>query len=90
MIELGGNIKLDGFETLPKEKLIVIKKIIGGFTKEVSEKDSDFKEIIVKIQDSYKITIEIKGTKETKSEVKDSNLFFAMSLAIKDAKSKYL
>ncbi len=90
MIELGGNIKLDGFETLQKEKLIVIKKIIGSFTKEISEKDKGFKEIIVKIENSYKIIIEIKGTKQTKSEVEDANLFFAISLAIKDAKSKYL
>ncbi|MBT4174688.1 hypothetical protein HOC80_02255 [archaeon] len=90
MIELGGNIKLEGFEDLPKEKLIVIKKIIGGFTKEISEKDSGFKEILVKMENSYKITIDIKGTKDAKSEIEDSNLFFAISLAIKDAKSKYL
>lgn len=90
MIELGGNIKLEGFEELSKEKLVVLKKIIGTFAKELSESNQDFKEILVKLEDSYKITILIKTKTKTKSEVEDSSLFFALSLAIKDAKSKSL
>tara|TARA_Y100000310_G_scaffold345249_1_gene463112 strand:- start:3063 stop:3335 length:273 start_codon:yes stop_codon:yes gene_type:complete len=90
MIELGGSIKLDGFEDLPAEKLIVIKKIVGTFAKELSEKNSNFKEVLLKLENSYKLTILVQADKETKSEVEDKNLFFALSLAIKDAKSKYL
>jgi len=45
MIELGGNIKLEGFDQIPKEQLIVLKKIIGHFTKEISDNDPKFKEI---------------------------------------------
>ena len=81
---------MDGFEDLPAEKLIVIKKIVGTFAKELSEKNSNFKEVLLKLENSYKLTILVQADKETKSEVEDKNLFFALSLAIKDAKSKYL
>tara|TARA_Y100000310_G_C20662396_1_gene805481 strand:- start:504 stop:776 length:273 start_codon:yes stop_codon:yes gene_type:complete len=90
MIELGGNIKLEGFEELPREKLIVFKKIIGSFTREISEQDTQFKQILVTLEGEYKIKIEISGKKETISEIQDKNLFFALSMAIKEAKSKYL
>ncbi len=90
MIELGGNIKLEGFDELPREKLIVFKKIIGSFTKEISEQDLEFKEIIVTLTGEYTINIKIQGKKETISEITDKNLFFALSMTIKDAKSKYL
>ena len=71
MIELGGNIKLDGFEDLPREKLIVFKKIIGSFTKEITEQDTQFREIIVSLSGEYKIKITILGKKETNSEIED-------------------
>jgi hypothetical protein len=90
MIELGGNIKLEGFEELQREKLIVFKKIIGSFTKEISEQDSLFKEILITLTGEYNIKIEISGKTEITSEIQDKNLFFALSMAIKDAKSKYL
>ena len=90
MIELGGNIKLNGFEELPAEKLVVIKKIVGTYAKELAEKCSNFKAILVELENTYKITILIQTDKEIKSEVEDKNLFFALSLAIKDSKSKSL
>ena len=90
MIELGGNIKLEGFEELPREKLIVLKKIIGSFTKEISEQDPEFKQIRITLTEKYKISIEITGKKTTLSEINDQNLFFALSIVLKDAKSKYL
>ena len=38
MIELGGNINLDNFEEIEKGQLIVVKKVVGNYTKKISEK----------------------------------------------------
>ena len=55
MIELGGNIKLEGFDNIEQSKLVVIKKIVGNFIKKLeaenkvaiilklSEENSEFK-----------------------------------------------
>ena len=47
MIELGGNIKLENFENIDRGVLVIVKKIVGGYTKQISEKNKDFKEIAV-------------------------------------------
>ena len=38
MIELGGNIKLESFDEIQPAQLIVIKKVVGNFAKQYSEK----------------------------------------------------
>lgn len=80
MIELGGNIKLEGFDNIEPAKLIVIKKIVGFNTKKISEANKDFKEILVtlKSQEPYEIEVKITADKETLETEKDENLFYCL------------
>lgn len=45
MIELGGNIKLVGFNDLEPLKLIVVKKMVGTYAKKISGHISEFQEL---------------------------------------------
>lgn len=84
MIELGGNINLENFEDVDKGLLIVIKKIVGNYTKKITEKDKDFKKITVSlVKDSkYKIEVNLESKENKKAEVENSNLFFALDQAL--------
>ena len=80
MIELGGNIKLDGFDNLEPAKLIVIKKLVGSHTKKATEKTQNFKEIMIslKTQNPFEIEIKLMSDKETISSTSDKNIFYAL------------
>ncbi len=84
MIELGGNINLENFEDIDKGQLIVIKKVVGNYTKKISEKYKDFKKITVTLVKDSKYKIEVKlETSETKeSEAENPNLFFALDQSL--------
>ena len=83
MIELGGNIKLDGFDNLEPAKLIVIKKLSGSHTKKITEKTKDFKEIIINLKSEtpYKIELQLFSEKNHTSIAEDKNLFYAFDKA---------
>ena len=78
MIELGGNIKLDGFEGVEPAQLIVIKKVVGNFTKQYSEK-VEVKELLVKLEGDkkYKVSVSLNG--EVKEEDEGDNLFYVLN-----------
>ena len=38
MIELGGNISLEGFKDVDNSEMTIIKKIVGNSTKKINEK----------------------------------------------------
>jgi hypothetical protein len=83
MIELGGNIKLNGFEKLDIPTLIVVKKIVGNYTKKINELNSDFAELILDLEAKDKIfSLSAKLAKksgETTFSATEENLFFAIS-----------
>ena len=76
MIELGGNIKLDGFEGIEPAQLIVIKKVVGNFAKQYSEK-VEVKELMIKLEDKNKVTVTLNG-EITESDEGD-NLFYELN-----------
>ena len=84
MIELGGNINLENFEEIDGGQLIVIKKVVGNYTKKISETFKDFKKITVSLvpESKFKIkaNLETGETKETEAE--STNLFFALDNAL--------
>ena len=84
MIELGGNIKLVNFDELEPALLIVLKKIVGNYTKTISESIKDFKEIEITLEDKTKNKIKVKviADKEIIKEAQDKNLFFALDKAL--------
>lgn len=77
MMELGGNIKLDGFEDLEPAQLIVVKKIVGNFAKQYSEK-TEVKELLVKLEDKKKNKVSVDLNGEIKEEDKGDNLFYVL------------
>lgn len=88
MITLGGNIKLEGFETLDPASMIIVKKMVGLFAKKAFEK--------LGTVDSFEVTkvgadIAVRIlSKEFAYEgaANDSNLFMALSNALKQAEEK--
>ncbi|MBT3690865.1 hypothetical protein HOG16_01315 [Candidatus Woesearchaeota archaeon] len=86
MIELGGNINLENFEDVDRGLLIVIKKVVGNYTKKISEKEKDFKKITVTlVKDSkYKIKVELETSETKKSESENPNLFFALDRSLSE------
>ncbi len=87
MIELGGNIKLIGFDDLDAASLIVVKKITGNYARKISEKaGSDVDELSLELKNSdaqkgINSNLRIKD-KTLNSEVIDINLFFALDKSL--------
>lgn len=86
MIELGGNIKLVNFDDIEPGLLIVLKKLIGNYTKKISESLKDFKSIEVTLEDKEKnkIKVKIEADKTRETEAEDKNLFFALDKTLKE------
>ena len=83
MIELGGSIKLDGFNSVDIPSLIVVKKIVGNYAKKISENNAEYKELLLEVL-STGPTYELSATLTTSSKVytskaSDINLFFALN-----------
>ncbi len=87
MIELGGNIKLIGFNELDAASLIVVKKITGNYARKISEKVNSIVEELsleLKSSDAQKginSNLKIKD-KQINAEVSDVNLFYALDKAL--------
>jgi hypothetical protein len=84
MIELGGSIFLENFETIEQGQLIVIRKVVGNYTKKISEKFKDFKKITVTIipETGYKIRVILETSETKEAEAENPNLFFALDQAL--------
>ena len=85
MIELGGNISLEGFEEVEQGILIVIKKILGNYVKNITNKIDNFESILISFKFNENNIIDTKlkfGEKEIKSNSNDKNIFFALNNAL--------
>ena len=92
MIELGGNIKLKGFSELDAATLIVVKKVVGNYTKKLSQDHPDFSELIIDLnKNNEHFGVNANFTKHSEvlnSEAKGKNLFFALSAALEGIRPK--
>lgn len=89
-IELGGNIQLVNFKDIEPGKLVVIKKMVGKYTKDISEKNKEFKKLVVTLKEPDFI-IEAKvfiADKEETEEIQNNNVFFALDKALGNLKGK--
>ncbi len=86
MIELGGNIRLSGFSEMEPATLIVVKKIVGNYTKRISERAQGFQDITINLkkihEKSHEISAKVTADKIYSSEITDYNLFFALDKAL--------
>lgn len=86
MIELGGNIKLSEFESLEPAQLIVVKKVVGNYAKNISEK-IEFSELLVSLKDN-KVAVKLTTKDKTFEEEETSdNLFFTLDKALAKIKN---
>ncbi|MBS3146233.1 hypothetical protein J4471_00900 [Candidatus Woesearchaeota archaeon] len=86
MIELGGNITLEGFENLEPGALIIVKKVVGNYTKKISNNISNFEKILIclnKLDFNHHVQVKLQSNGEIDiQEAADSNLFFALDKAL--------
>lgn len=87
MIELGGNIKLDGFQMLDPPTMIVIKKMVGNYAKKINDSITPFEELLLNLeqleQNHFKLNARITaGERVCDVEAHDPNLFFALDRAL--------
>lgn len=86
MIQLGGNIGLEGFEAVEPGKLVVVKKVVGRYARQISDSSKGFEKLNVSLAkkgDSFdlKATVVISGS-ETSKETNDKNLFYGLDNAL--------
>lgn len=88
MIQLGGNIELEGFEAIEPGKLVVIKKIVGNYTRQISDSHKDFEKLSVSVAQKDDV-FELKAAaviagKETSKQIVEKNLFFCLDKVFKE------
>ena len=85
MIELGGNITLEGFENLEPGALVIVKKVVGNYTKKISNNILNFERILISLDKDDLNNVKVKLHKNGEvvmEEGSDSNLFFALDKAL--------
>ena len=89
---LGGNIELVGFKQVSMADVVVVKKLVGHYTRKIQEHSQNFEKIQVflkeihKVEDNSKHEVHVKvldNGKAFSSEVVDKNLFVALDEALK-------
>ncbi|MFH1398592.1 MAG: hypothetical protein ABIG95_00590 [Candidatus Woesearchaeota archaeon] len=87
-MELGGNISLSGFSVLDRDSMVIVKKIVGNYTRKFSETGS-FEKLHLRMKvvhgtEKYELhgMVVDKG-KQYPSEITDRNLYFAIDRVFK-------
>lgn len=87
-IELGGNIKLVGFSNVEPAKLVVVKKVVGNYTKKFSEKLGEINELLVELANNQISAKLSSKDKKFESLNENQNLFFALDKALSQIQEK--
>ncbi|MFH0876218.1 MAG: hypothetical protein V1859_09850 [archaeon] len=92
MIELGGNIILVGFKEFEPTAMIVIKKIVGNYTRKFKERCKQFESITLTLKrihgiensEKYEICVKLMDNgRPVNSEIVDKNIYIAIDSALK-------
>jgi ribosome-associated translation inhibitor RaiA len=91
-LSLGGNIELVGFKQVSMSEVVVVKKLVGSYTRKIQELCNNFQGVSVHLKEIHKIEntskneVHVKAIDDGKvfnSEVIDKNLFVALDSALK-------
>jgi len=85
-ITLGGNIELVGFKELEPGELVVVKKVVGNYAKDMGEKNKEFEKLTLTLEkegENFKVKALLKAGKDFNAEETEDNLFFAMDKSLK-------
>lgn len=90
MIELGGNITLNGFEKRDYAELIVVKKIVGRYARQISDTKGSFENLVVTLnKDHYSLSAKLELKDESfEQTVTNQNLFVALDSLLKQLASQ--
>lgn len=91
-MELGGNIELYGFADDQSADLIVVKKIVGRFTKRITEHHPDFQGLRVTFDEDTS-GARVEGQLQLDDDVlesasADSNKYLCLDAVLKDLKDQ--
>ncbi len=95
-MELGGNIELIDFKDLDPSEMIVLKKIIGNYARKFSDQVENYEKLslhLKKAEGKHKYEVFGKlyhNQKTTNSEVNGTNLFMAVSDALKKIENQLM
>ncbi|MDP6642037.1 MAG: hypothetical protein QGF74_01495 [Candidatus Nanoarchaeia archaeon] len=90
MVELGGNIKLEGFDSIDSSSLIIVKKIVGNYTRKIMDNNQEYKGLTISLNNpnDYELKAQlIIGEKTHNSESVNNNLFMALNSVLNDLAS---
>lgn len=91
-LALGGNIDLVGFKQVSLSDVVVVKKLVGHYTRKIQEHCANFEKITIMLKEIHKVDnnakheIHVKVLDNGKSfsaEEVDKNLFVALDAALK-------
>ena len=92
-IKLGGNIELTGFSELDGGSMIILKKIVGSYSRKFSDSLKDFEKLVLELNEQgNELEINAKlivGGEEESDNAKDKNLFVAVDRVLKEFEKKY-
>lgn len=88
IMELGSGIDLVNFGNLERDKIVVVKKVVGNFVKNLQERDIGFEKLTLNLKMVHNSEVEILGKlningKLYNSEVVSYNLFYALNEILK-------
>jgi hypothetical protein len=88
VMELGKSIELVDFNDIERDKIVVIKKVVGNFVKRFQDRNSGFERLSLHLKKVHNSEYEILGklivnNNEYNSEVVDYNLFYALNEILK-------
>jgi len=89
MIELGGHISLEGFTGRDYAELIIVKKIVGRYARQLSDAHPDFEHLGVTLQRALPGDFELEAAATIKRGTKTAtataqNLFIALDSVLKE------
>ncbi|MFH1649493.1 MAG: hypothetical protein ABIA93_03015 [Candidatus Woesearchaeota archaeon] len=93
-IELGGNIRLAGFNELDPSEFIVVKKVVGSYARKFSDRLGELQELSITLKSVHKqehsekyeihaLLIGGKSGKPLTAEITEHNLFVGLDLVLK-------
>ncbi len=89
MIKLGGNISLEGFETLDRSELLIIKKLVGNYIHDLQEKISGEINTTISLNkegEEFSINVRMSSNdKNAEATAKGTNVFMTLDTAMKEA-----
>ena len=95
MMELGGNIFLDGFNEINGGEMVILKKLVGNYVKEVTEKKGNFEKLNLNLNKTllgeknvFHLQAELHAGEKYNAEARDGNMFFVIDKAFKEINGK--